>query len=112
MAFVSITRLRVRSARHLPAFFVHAFRSRHQAGKAEGNLSATMVKDAGLIFWTRTVWRDEASMRAFLISGPHRYAMPHLLHWCDEASVVHWTQESEEPPSFTEAHRRMMEEGR
>jgi hypothetical protein len=71
-----------------------------------------MVKDAGLTFWTRTVWRDEKAMRAFMISGPHRSVMPHLLDWCDEASLVHWTQDEAEPPSFQEAHRRMLQEGR
>jgi hypothetical protein len=65
-----------------------------------------------MTFWTRTVWRDEKAMHAFLIASPHRLAMPHLLDWCDEASVVNWMQDGAEPPSLAEAHRRMLLEGR
>jgi len=38
--------------------------------------------------------------------------MPRLLEWCDEASIVHWLQESAELPSWDEAHRRIQQEGR
>jgi hypothetical protein len=57
-------------------------------------------------------WRDEAAMRAFMMAAPHRGAMAKLLDWCDEASVVHWTQESGSLPDWHEAHRRMVAEGR
>ena len=51
-------------------------------------------------------------MRAFMLSGAHKRAMPKLLNWCDEASVVHWNQETVELPSWSEAHRRMVLDGR
>jgi hypothetical protein len=34
------------------------------------------------------------------------------MHWCDEASVARWTQDSAELPNWQEAHRRMQAEGR
>ena len=34
------------------------------------------------------------------------------MEWCDEAAVAHWTQDSPEPPSWEEAHRRLQESGR
>lgn len=58
------------------------------------------------------MWDSEKSMRGYMISGPHREAMPHLLEWCDEASVVHWDQPEGYLPSWTEADRRMRESGR
>jgi hypothetical protein len=47
-----------------------------------------------------------------MVAQPHGPAMRKLMEWCDEASVVHWTQESPELPAWTEAHRRMQLEGR
>ena len=112
MPFVSITRLRVRSWRYLPAFILQSFRSARQAGRAAGNFTVSVLRDADLAFWTRTLWREEAAMRAFMLSGAHRRAMPRLLEWCDEAAVVHWNQDELEPPSWPAAHRRLLQEGR
>lgn len=112
MPLVSITRLRVRSLRYLPAFLINAFRSAQQAKAAPGSLAVSVLSDARFTFWTRTVWNDEHSMRAFMIVGVHRRVMPRLLQWCDEASVAHWLQDSLEPPSWQEVHRRLQTEGR
>jgi hypothetical protein len=112
MPFVSITRLRLRSWRFLPAFFVYALRSGRQASRAEGNLAVTIVREARNTFWTRTVWTSEQAMRAFMVSGTHGKVMRHLLEWCDEASVVHWTQDSPEPPSWEQAYQKLLEVGR
>jgi hypothetical protein len=38
--------------------------------------------------------------------------MRSLLEWCDEASLVRWTQDGPELPSWQEAHRRLKQEGR
>jgi hypothetical protein len=64
MPFISITRLRVRAWRYLPAFIIQAVRSARQACRAPGNLAVTLLRDSNLTFWTRTAWSDEAAMRA------------------------------------------------
>jgi len=112
MPFVSITRLRVRSWRYLPGFLLQSVRAARQAKGAPGNLSVSLLRDAELAFWTRTVWSDETAMRGFMLSGTHRRVMPRLLQWCDEAALVHWIQESSQPPSWAEAHRRLQQDGR
>jgi quinol monooxygenase YgiN len=112
MSFVSITRLRLRSWKYFPAFFIATFRSASQARRAKGNLAFGVLREARNTFWTRSVWTDEAAMRAFMTTGAHRAAMPKVLDWCDEASVAHWTQDSDQQPSWEEAHRRMQREGR
>lgn len=112
MAVVSITRLRVRGWRFLPMFFIYALRSARQAAKAEGNLATRLLREQHNTFWTATVWTDEAAMKAFMLGGVHRKAMPKLLNWCDEAALVHWTQDGNELPSWSEAHTRLREEGR
>jgi heme-degrading monooxygenase HmoA len=112
MPFVSITRLRVRSWRFLPVFLFAAFRSGRQACNAEGNLSVKILRDRHSAFWTGTCWDSENSMKAFMRTNPHGTAMRKLLDWCDEASLVHWTQETTKLPAWAEAHRRMLREGR
>ena len=112
MAFISVTRLRGRRFAYLPVFILFALRSSRQAKRAAGNLGVGLLREANRTFWTRTAWRDESSMRAFMLAMPHRRAMEKLAEWCDEAAVVHWTQENTELPEWREAHRRMVSEGR
>lgn len=112
MAFVSITRLRLRSPWLVPFLIWRAFWSQRQARAAEGNIATDSRTENGKVFWTRSVWRDEQAMRAFMTSGAHRAAMPKLLDWCDEAAVAHWTQDNNDMPDWETAKVRMRTEGR
>jgi uncharacterized protein DUF3291 len=112
MAFISLTRLRVRSIRFLPFFFVHAVRSNNQVKKAPGFLHGALLRDHSWTFWTMTAWDTQENMRRYMLSGPHKKAMPHLMGWCDEASVAHWVQPAAELPSWAEADERMRKSGR
>ena len=109
---VSVTRLHLRSARFLLPFIFFALRSTRQARRSPGNVTVDVLRDAHGGYWTRTVWDDAASMHAFMVSGVHRQAMPKLLDWCDEAALVRWEQASATLPSWEEAHRRLVSEGR
>jgi hypothetical protein len=91
---------------------IFAVRSSRQARRAEGNRGVSLLRDAHLAFWTRTLWTTEESMKTFMLSGPHRQVMPRLLDWCDEAAVVHWSQAEDKEPDWDEAHRRIQQEGR
>ena len=112
MIHVSLTRLRVRSLRFLPAFFFYAARSTRQVSKAPGFQVGALLPDRKWVFWTMTVWDSQESMRAYMLSGAHKQAMPHLLDWCDEASVAHWAHTDGTLPTWNEADRRMRESGR
>jgi heme-degrading monooxygenase HmoA len=112
MIFISLTRLRVRSIRFVPLFVAHAVRSVGQARKAPGFQSGALLADRSWTFWTMTAWDSQESMRAYMTTGSHKRAMPHLLDWCDEASVADWTQSETALPSWTEADRKMREVGR
>jgi hypothetical protein len=112
MVFVSLTRLRIRSLRFVPLFAVQTLRSLRQVKQAPGFITGTLLADRSWAFWTLTVWDSQESMRAFMTSGAHKQAMPHLMHWCDEASVAHWTQPDATLPAWTEADKRMRESGR
>ena len=109
--FVSITRLRVRGWRFIPAFLVLALRSARQAKAAPGNCAVAILAEARGTFWTQTIWDDESAMRGFMRGQPHRRAMGKLATWCDEASVVHWTQPNADSASWPEAWQRMQAVG-
>jgi quinol monooxygenase YgiN len=112
MTVVSITRLHIRSWRYFIPFMLYTIRSLRQAKAAEGNLHASVMRDRHNAFWTRTLWKSEEAMKAFMLSGAHRQAMPRLLDWCDEAALVAWTQDSNALPDWSESHRRLLQEGR
>jgi hypothetical protein len=98
MPVISVTRLRVRSWRYLPGFFLYTMRSQRQLRASDGFLRGAVGKASGLAFWTTTAWADEASMKRFRDAGWHRDAMRKLLDWCDEASLARWTQETPDLP--------------
>lgn len=79
----------LRPFRFLPQFVWLALLTGVQAKRTRGNMKATGFRDSHLTFWTLTAWTDEDSMRSFMLSAMHKRAMPKLLDWCDEASVVH-----------------------
>ena len=112
MPFVSVTRLRLRSARYLIPFMIYALMSSRQARRSRGNLGVKLLRDANRAFWTLTAWQKDEDMRSFMMAGSHRRAMPKLLDWCDEASVAHWSQETAELPGWDQAHRKLVEQGR
>ena len=109
---ISVTRLRVRSFVYLPEFIWHTFRSASQAEHTRGFLGGRMLINAKNVYWTLTAWDGDDAMNQFRTAAAHRRAMPKLLNFCDEASVVHWSQETAELPSWEESHRRMVMEGR
>ena len=112
MYFISVTRLKLRSVRFLPSFLLHALRTRNQVSEAPGFQSGSLLADRSWTFWTMTMWDSQESMRRYVTTAPHRLAMPHILDWCDEASVVHWDQPGDALPPWPEADRRMRENGR
>jgi hypothetical protein len=107
---VSLTRLRLRSARFLPSFALATSRSSRQARRAPGFLGGAVLADRRLTFWTLTAWASEEAMRAYLRGGAHGAVMPRLLHWCDEASVARWPGAA--LPAWPEAAERMRALGR
>jgi heme-degrading monooxygenase HmoA len=112
MSFVSITRLRLRSVRFLPVFFLHTTRAQRQLQQAPGFERGALLADRHWTFWTMTLWTSQDDMRSYMLSGSHRTVMPRLSHWCDEASVAHWEQSEPQMPAWPEADRRMRESGR
>ncbi|WP_375463669.1 DUF3291 domain-containing protein [uncultured Methylobacterium sp.] len=112
MPTISLTRLRLRSWRLVPAFAPRAYRSAEQARRAAGYLDGAILADRGLTFWTLTAWTDAAALHAYILAGDHRAAMAKLAAWCDEASVARWEAVDPGLPDWREADRRMRACGR
>jgi hypothetical protein len=112
MPLVSVTRVRLRSIRFVLPFFVLSTRSQTQLRTAAGFLGGALLADRHWTFWTMSLWSDAAAMRAYILNGSHKTAMPKLLNWGDEASVVHWEQAEAVLPSWAQAEQRMRSEGR
>jgi hypothetical protein len=112
MAFISVTRLRVRSLRYLLPFVWQTFKVARQAQYSPQFLGGRILREARNTFWTVTAWEDEIAMRRYRQSGAHGQVMPKLLKWCDEAAYVHWIQDTPELPNWHDAHSRLLQEGR
>lgn len=111
MPLISVTRLHLRSLRFFPSFVVYTVGSVRQARRAPGFVGGWLTNEGLRGFWTVTAWRDLESMRAFRNGTPHLTAMRKLLHWCDEASYVHFEQSSSALPDATAAYQRLTESG-
>ena len=112
MVFVSGTRLHLRSWRYVLPFALYAQRAARQARKSAGNLGVALHRDTFGGYWTCTLWRHEAAMRAYMMAGAHAKAMRYVQKWADAAFVVHWTQDNSQMPSWREVSRHMKREGR
>jgi hypothetical protein len=108
----SVTRLRVRSFRDLPAFLWMTFLIQRQAKHAPGFVGGELLIDNFRTYWTLTVWKDEKSMKAFRGLDAHGRAMPKLVQWCDEASYAHWICADDKVPRWEEAYDHLLKEGR
>lgn len=112
MPVLSITRLRLRSWRYFPAFALYSLRSARQAEKTGGFIGGWLGGSGANTYWTVTVWRDEAAMKAFRDHDVHKVAMPKLLNWCDEAAMARAEQPAHEAPSGDRAFQLLSQQGR
>lgn len=112
MAFISVTRLHLRSPWLLPVFLVYTQASAWQARRSKGLRDGWFGNDSGMGFWTVTAWDSGESMQAFRATSFHKRAMPKLIRWCDEAAVTHWEQDDETAPDGATAHARLRADGR
>ncbi len=112
MPVISVTRLKLGSLWFLPQFLWANNSINRQVARSRGFLRGRLLVDKGLTFWTTTAWNDEASLKAFRDSGPHKAAMRKLPAWCSEATSLHWTQESDNLPDWMQGYERILKDGR
>lgn len=110
--FVSVTRLRVRSLRFLPSFFLMTTLSQRQVVRASGFLGGRLLPDRHWTFWTLTGWESERAMKSYRGTDAHAKAMPRLAHWCDEGSYAHWIHNGDSIPGWEDAYQHMLSGGK
>ena len=112
MAFISITRLKVKSIFYLLQFMRANEASAKQLMATPGFIAGKELINKNLTFWTLTMWKDDGSMKEFRNSVPHRKAIQKLPYWCNEASYFHWSQEDEILPEWIPASEKLLHEGK
>ena len=106
--YISLTGLRLKRPWHAAAFWFHALASMRQAQAAEGCLAAEARTIDG-VHHTRTLWRSEAEMRAFLRTGAHLRAVKQFR---TIATGKTFGFDGDALPSWDEVHRLWQEHGR
>ena len=111
MPVIVVTRLRLKDPALLDEFFTDAVAAIEQAQKSEGNLGADALADADNAWWSVSAWRERGPMQAFVNSEPHRTISARLDHFCDEATFVHWEQDSPDLPDWRTSWRHLIADG-
>ena len=100
MAFVSATRLRLRSPIYLPLFYWRSWKIVKQVRYTSGFIGGKLLQDKNFAFWTLTLWEQKTGIKMLRDRGSHKMSMDRLAAWCDESSVVSWQQKTSQIPSF------------
>ncbi len=89
MSLLSVTRLKLKSPRYLPAFLINTERIAREIRTSEGFLQGQLMGTFNLSMWTMTLWNSEATLKKFYLSGTHQKIMGKLSEWSSEAASVH-----------------------
>ncbi len=100
MAYLSMTRLKLKSPLYLIPFWFHTQRVVKQMKASEGFLKGKLLVTHNLSMWTMTLWVSEEALHNFYLSGAHRLVMKKLSEFSSEAIAGHQEVESNELPSW------------
>ena len=91
--------LPLKSYWRMPPFFLYTAQVAKQLASAQGLLGYSVL--AHLLskrFWTLSVWKDEAALRAFVQHPPHIRIMAALTPHMDKTEFVRWTVKGSQLP--------------
>lgn len=100
MAYLSMTRLKLKSPRYLIPFWFHTQRVVKQIKESEGFLQVKLLVTHNLSMWTMTLWASEEALDNFYLIGAHLLVMKKLSEFSSEAMAGHQEIESNELPSW------------
>lgn len=91
---VSVTRLHIRSVRHLPIFAWLTLRSHFQIKKSNGLIKSSYQKEGFFTYWTMSIWESADDMKAFRNRSAHLEAMKRSRQLADELQYVRFEVET------------------
>lgn len=104
---VSVTRLRVKRWRDVPAFLRAVLRLRRELPHAPGAVTLGLAaQPLRRTFWTLSAWRDEESLKAYVRSPEHAAAMRRFARVMAQPVSARWSSEGGRP-SWDYAVRRL-----
>ena len=103
----SLTRLRLRGIRFLPAFLWISWRCMAQ-GRSDGQMVyGAVLCELPWTFITVSVWTEKRAMLRYVGTGAHLDAMQRLREWCSEAGVTHFELDDMILPPVSEMMDRL-----
>jgi quinol monooxygenase YgiN len=91
-AFVMGSKFELNSAWRSPAFLMQSMRIWRQTRHAPGMLGVSLrAHPVSGVFWTLSAWTDEAALREFARTNPHRAIMKKARPWTESATFRFWT---------------------
>lgn len=112
MPYLTITRLKVKSVRQLPAFIRANQPTFDQVVRSDGFLAGKALVDFSGAAWTQTLWETSEHMKAFYFSGAHRKLMGRLNEFACEASTRSLELPDAHLPSWWAACKLLQQEAR
>ncbi|PLT27917.1 hypothetical protein [Peribacillus deserti] len=103
--FISVTRMRLKRKRNLPAFIWYTLRSVSQSKKAPGLLHSSLDKEGWHTYWTLTLWENKDDMKMYRNKGNHLKAMKISRKIASELESLNW--EGDHHPSWSECKERL-----
>jgi heme-degrading monooxygenase HmoA len=86
------SRLRLRSARHVPGFFRSALTVRRQVCRSPGAIGVSLLaQPLHKTFWTLSAWSDQDALDSFVRTEPHLGIMTRYHDRIADAEFAAWT---------------------
>jgi quinol monooxygenase YgiN len=113
-AYAMASRFEVRSAAHVPRFFLKSLAAWRQVRSAPGCLGASLIaQPLRRVFYTLSAWQDRDALYAFAAAQPHRGIMASLRPTMRSAIFTFWDVPTGQLPlSWDDAQQRLSEQAR
>ena len=112
MAILSVTRLKLRSVRHLPRFWRENGKAIAQVCRSEGFILGHGLAEISGAMWTMSLWESREAMRGYYLRHEHKAVMALLSDLACESCVADVDYDASSLPDWTTAHRILSESGR